>query len=73
MVYVRSAMLFGGGDNFLAVLFHLYAISDALVKPMPGKPMTLELCGLLERGRGHPRARVTTARSSPTVAVNSSR
>jgi hypothetical protein len=38
MAYVRSAMLFGGGDNSRAVLFFLYAIPDALVKLMPVIP-----------------------------------
>jgi hypothetical protein len=49
MAYVRSAMLFGGGDNFSAVLFLCYAIPDALVKSVPGNPMTPELRQVLMR------------------------
>jgi hypothetical protein len=73
MASVRSAMLFGGGDNFLAVLFLLYAIPDALVKPIPGKLMIPELRSVLRQDRGHPRARVTTTRRTPLVVVNSPR
>jgi len=58
MASVSSAMLCGGGDNFLAVLFLLYAIPPVLVRSMPGKPMTPELCRVLRQDRGHPRARV---------------
>lgn len=71
MADVRSAMLFGGGDNFSAVLFLCYAIPDALVKSVPGNPMTPELRAESWCERNYPPARVVTVRSNRIVSVNS--
>jgi hypothetical protein len=60
-------------QHSLAVLFFLYAISDALVKSMPGKTVILGLRRVLEQEQRHPRAQVTMVRSTLTVVVNSSR
>jgi hypothetical protein len=49
MACVRSAMLFGGGDNFSVYPLALYAIPDALVKSVPGNLMTPELRQVLVR------------------------